>query len=160
MQKAPHTLFAQTPWKVFDKTFFKKFSQVEGAKPSSRSAERETPDRSQAPEGVNFFRRKKEGKPQVGFPLLSLTRANSSATFSFDTKGAKEKVIKKKTPFGEFRRLRAARRPPRPPPARAFEKARPKLLPKVCANKCEQRGNPTWFPLSFRSHESAYSSVP
>ena len=71
---------------------------MEGAEPSSRSAERETLDRSQAPEGVNFFRRKKEGKPQVGFPLLSLTSANSSATFSFDTKGAKEKVIKKKTP--------------------------------------------------------------
>jgi len=32
---------------------------------------------------------------------------NSLATFSFDTVGAKEKVIKKKTPIREFRRLRA-----------------------------------------------------
>jgi hypothetical protein len=37
------------------------------------------------------------------------------ATFSFDTIGAKEKVIKKKTPLGEFRALRSARRLTQPP---------------------------------------------
>ena len=69
MKKAPHTLCSHKPYvKVFAR-LFQKAAQVEAAEASSRSAERETPDRSQAPEGVNFFRRKKEGKPQVGFPL-------------------------------------------------------------------------------------------
>ena len=51
----------------------------------------------------------KEGKPQVGFPL-SLASADSSATFLFDAKGAKRKVIKRETPLRVFRALRSARR--------------------------------------------------
>jgi hypothetical protein len=44
------------------------------------------------------------------------------STFSFDTQGAKEKVIKKKTPKGKFRRLRTATSL-RGLSAQAFEKA-------------------------------------
>ena len=80
--------------------------------------------RSKASERGEFFRRKKRGKPQVGFPLLlSFESAKSLATFFFDAKGAKKKVIKRRkellrnsrglrppTPIKVFRALRSARR--------------------------------------------------
>ena len=46
------------------------------------------------------------------------------AAFSFAEKGAKEKAIKKKTPLGEFRRLRTARRASRPPPRKLLKKGK------------------------------------
>ena len=76
------------------------------AKPWSRSAEREIPYRSKAPEGVNF--RRKEGEPQVGFPLikkhtplvLSISTVNWSnpivPLFLLAKKAQKKKLGKKK----------------------------------------------------------------
>ncbi|MBP3315317.1 MAG: hypothetical protein J6M03_05790, partial [Clostridia bacterium] len=56
------------------------------------------------------FRRKLAGLP-CGRPRIdgsAKTTYNRLSAFSFDSKGAKEKANKKKTPKGEFRSLRRA----------------------------------------------------
>ena len=68
---------------------------MEAAEASSRSAERETPLSFISARKGEFFRRKKRGNHKWGFPFIT---ANFSATFFFDTKGAKKKVRKKETP--------------------------------------------------------------
>ena len=72
--------------------------QVEGRVAPPRAPQSaKYPYRSKAPERGEFFRRKKRGKPQVGFPLLlSFESAKSLAAFSFGDVGAKEKSYQKK----------------------------------------------------------------
>ena len=69
-----------------------------------------------------------------------VSKQKSLAAFSFGIIGAKEKANKKKSAEEKFRRVRAARRAARPPPARAFEKARPKLFRKSLCEHSGERG--------------------
>ena len=73
-----------------------------------------------APKGRQRGTAQVGGSPEIDYRLFEIKM--SIATFFFEARGAKKKVIKKETPFGVFRRLRAARRPPRPPLAQTFEK--------------------------------------